>query len=1194
MNKPRILPFAVVRRFVVCLLTALPLMVWSQRVEVEYYWVTADGIQQATSTMTVTPDADGNVVFDLPTDELPGGYNYLALRTKVTDDNGASHYSPTVMRVVSKQPSADEAVIIRAEYFWNVDPGYGKGTPLSLTADNEVTIDSEITLPDTLASGIHQLYIRTESFCGWSPTIKRTVSVKRSVENGISCVEYFWDIDPGYGKGTPLAFTQSDEGYGVTTDIVPADSLVGEHTLVVRARSITGQWSPVYAATLNVGIEGSFTLDNTKEAGVERNFLSIAEMLETLSSDEVRGDVDVTVLDGTTFEYDATSDETLSKVTEVTEALAQYGKTVTFKASEGSPAILSFTANDTDKAQLLSLFSAFRTENVTLQLNGETYDFNVLAYTFEEICSGATTEVVDFSTISDDTNLNVVWTAVTHNGIAVTGYQAEGTGLLPSMTLANTTKDKDYVEYSISVMYGEETVCTHTYIIYVYACVSGRSFADISPTNGKSVDPKEQKLSWNKITGAMEYEISIEKVLTSMIEDETAEVESITATTTATSYTLTVESGYTYRWTVKAVGFCDVLQSDTYIFAGRLLPDLGVTLFDVPEYSKSGAPITISAQVTNNGEGATTESSWTDYLYYSFESNDISTAIRLATKSHSGYLNAGDSYTVTFEVTAPLADEGNIYYFVQTDATAKVMETDATNNAAVTDALACQPFIMDAACYEQLKIFYNALGGTGWTKQWKISTDHITAENYPGVTFDSEGRATAINLVNNGLTGTLPEESFVMPQLTTLNLSRNLLTGNVPASFFTDCTALATLNLSYNQLTGVDGTWPATITSLDLSYQHRVYGNSSQLHDLTALGTVELALDKTFEADFGQNALMQYNPSSAAFELRDATLSNTYARFSYSGGYYKLTSLNYTQPQDAELIMLQTLGTAKGSVQPVTVSYVEADANVDQLVDVLDVQHTLNYVVAEKGAEGLFCWSAANTFADELINIQDIVVTVNHVLDHTNATAQARARRMTAAERAKAHGRLYVEDGYLCLTADTAVAALDVELQGASATQVRLMLAAANWQMVSRATDEGVRLVIFSPTGQTLPVGTTKLLALRAEAYPIAADAADAKARSLTIGVEGGNATGLNATELTEALAAHMENGVLHVTSNMECEDVTLSLYDPAGRLLVQFAGATLHTGNNTWHIGQTVQGIYLLQVGMANGTTDVIRIAGK
>lgn len=212
-----------------------------------------------------------------------------------------------------------------------------------------------------------------------------------------------------------------------------------------------------------------------------------------------------------------------------------------------------------------------------------------------------------------------------------------------------------------------------------------------------------------------------------------------------------------------------------------------------------------------------------------------------------------------------------------------------------------------------------------------------------------------------------------------------------------------------------------------------------------------------------------------------------------------------------------------------------------------------------------------------------------------NSVAQARARRMTAAERAKAHGHLYVEEDALYLTTDTAVAALDIELQGAAATQVRLMLAAADWQMASRATDEGVRLVIFSPTGKSIAKGTTRLLTLRAEkARPIAADAADAQARSLTIAVEGGNATGLDAMELTEALTARMEDGTLYVESNVECENVALALYDPAGRKLMQIADVALHTGVNAWEISTAQQGVYLLQIRMANGTTDVIRIAAK
>lgn len=1030
----------------------------SAQLKVEYYWDTDPGMGNATaSTVSSYDETTGTytVTFDASTAGLTAGLHKLGMRAISAD-----YWSPTVfgyVMIASGNVYAD-----RVEYFWDDDPGYGKGTQTSITTGDDPTTVSFEGATEGLSEGVHRFCFRSYA-AGWSPTLSYLVRVESGELVLIDAIEYYWDTDkfPAFGEATKLTFTPAT-AVEITDLVLPTEGMTGDRTLYIRAHS-EGGWSPFVESTISFSAEGNYTLDDTQAEGTARNFRSLGEMFTDFSSRGATSYITLTVRDDATFEFDATTAENLAMVQAVADDLKEYGGRITFAAT--SAATINLTCTDADLATLLALAVNIDLENVTLNINGTAYDFSLLAENWDQVCSGNATVSRNWSAMNS--GVTVSWTAAASSSY-VKGYTAEGTGDLPSMTLTNTGSDTYNVAYTVTLTKDGTEFYSYIYYIYVDPAIAAKTITYYSPTpsHGAIVDPGTMTVKWGAVGGAYHYVVTVE----STAADGT--VATSTTEEYGTSMTFEAETGYSYTFKVKAVGPCD--------------------------------------ETAENSRSITT------------------------------------------------------------------FKADADDLAA-------------------LRVLYDACGGEGWSKQWLFDAEVLKSSNFPGVTFNADGRVTAVDVSGCGIaTAMLPTSGFALPYLTTLNLSNNVLTGELPVAFLAELPVLATLNLSYNQLTGVDGTWPATITSLDLSYQHRVYGNSSQLHDLTALGTVELALDDAYDADFGQNALMQYNPSSAAFELRDATLSNTYARFSYSGGFYKLTSLNYTQPQDAELIMLQTSGTAKGSVQPVTVSYVEADANVDQLVDVLDVQHTLNYVVAKNGAEGFFCWSAANTFADELINIQDIVVTVNHVLDHTNATAQARARRMTAAERAKAHGRLYVEDGYLCLTADTAVAALDVELQGASATQVRLMLAAANWQLVSRATDEGVRLVIFSPTGQTLPVGTTKLLALRAEAYPIAADAADAKARSLTIGVEGGNATGLNAAELTEALAAHLENGVLHVTSNMECEDVTLSLYDPAGRLLVQFAGATLHTGNNTWHVGQTGQGIYLLQVGMANGTTDVIRIAGK
>lgn len=1100
--------------------------------EIEYFWDEEPGMGKGDRASYTASGEVCDAAFTAGMVTLANGLHRLGLRT-VTTVGGREYYSPTLWSYVVK---AENVYADRVEYYWDEDPGFGKAKQVAVTTgDDATTVTFDVSVAG-LSEGVHRLCFRSYAEGGWSPTVQYYVRVESGEPQLITAIEYYWDVDPGFGKGTPIPFTPAT-AVDLSNVEIDTDELTGDHQLYIRAKS-KGGWSPFVTQVIACTVEGAFTLNNQLAEGTERNFLSLSEMFTDFSTRHVTGDVNVTVLNGATFEFDATTADNLAMLTAVAEDLNTYKARITFEAT--SSATISITANEADVPAVLALCAGINLDKVTLQVNGVGYDFSPLNVSDEEICSSGSTVAHAYGAMGDA--VTVSWTATATGKAYVKGYTVSGEGDLPAMTLTNTGAAKDYVTYTVSVYYGETEVYTSSHNIYVNPTIAAKavSFTSPTPADGVIVNPGTVTIKWNAVGGATSYEVTVERTA-----DADGTVETTTTEQTANSVKITAESGYSYIYKVRAIGPCDATAESSR----------GFTMF------RADADDLAALRVLYDDCGGTDWSKqWlvdaevlasTNYPGVTFSPEGRVTAINIAGYGLTGEL-PGEGFNLPELTTLTL------------------------NNNAIT-------------------------GLTTGLSLPELTALHLN-NNRVGELLTSGfslPKLATLNLSNNQLAGELPTEALELPALTTLNLSRNSLTGNVPASLLKECTLLKNLDLSHNQLTAVESALPASITSLNLNNQHRVYG-SSNLHDLTELGEVEIGLKGTLEADFGQNSLMGYSHSGksyAAFDLYDMALKERYVRLSYSQGYYHLQFLNtdYKQPQDAQLMMVATGGYANGSVQPVVVSYVEADANVDCVIDVLDVQHTLNYVVAEKGAEGLFNWSAANTFADELINIQDIVVTVNHVLDHTNATAQARARRMTAAERAKAHGRLYVEDGYLCLAADTAVAALDVELQGASATQVRLMLAAANWQMVSRATDEGVRLVIFSPTGQTLPVGTTKLLALRADKVnPIAADAADAKARSLTIGVEGGNATGLNATELTEALTAHLEDATLTVESTMECEGVTLTLYDPAGRQLVQYADVALQAGSNVWPAGTAQQGIYLLQVRMANGTTDVIRIAAK
>ena len=82
----------------------------------------------------------------------------------------------------------------------------------------------------------------------------------------------------------------------------------------------------------------------------------------------------------------------------------------------------------------------------------------------------------------------------------------------------------------------------------------------------------------------------------------------------------------------------------------------------------------------------------------------------------------------------------------------------------------------------ELLDLYEALGGTGWTNAGNWGTD-APVDTWYGITTDSEGRITEIDLSNNGLTGGIPPGIGLIQTLEVLDLSGNGLTGETAAAY---------------------------------------------------------------------------------------------------------------------------------------------------------------------------------------------------------------------------------------------------------------------------------------------------------------------------------------------------------------------------------------------------------------------------
>ena len=99
-----------------------------------------------------------------------------------------------------------------------------------------------------------------------------------------------------------------------------------------------------------------------------------------------------------------------------------------------------------------------------------------------------------------------------------------------------------------------------------------------------------------------------------------------------------------------------------------------------------------------------------------------------------------------------------------------------------------------------LAALYNATDGANWRNNGNWLSNAPMGE-WHGVTTDSDGRVTYLNLHNTRLTGEIPSELGNLTYLEGLDLSSTRLTGEIPSELG-NLTYLEGLDLSSNQLTG--------------------------------------------------------------------------------------------------------------------------------------------------------------------------------------------------------------------------------------------------------------------------------------------------------------------------------------------------------------------------------------------------------
>lgn len=227
------------------------------QIQAEYFIDDDPGLGRATP---IDINDDGLIEANLPTEGLAPGYHLLGMRSYTTqtgtDDANQSvvitRFSPTVIRSFSVTKEQVSQEILYAEYFIGDDPGYGKGTAVTLSAGGEVNFDNLDISTEGLLPGQYQLGFRTYGTSGWSPTVIRNFTViEEKQPQEILYAEYFIGDDPGYGKGTFIALSAGGEVNFDNLNISTEGLLPGQYLIGFRTYGTSG-WSPTIIRNFTV------------------------------------------------------------------------------------------------------------------------------------------------------------------------------------------------------------------------------------------------------------------------------------------------------------------------------------------------------------------------------------------------------------------------------------------------------------------------------------------------------------------------------------------------------------------------------------------------------------------------------------------------------------------------------------------------------------------------------------------------------------------------------------------------------------------------------------------------------------------------------------------------------------------------------------------------------------------------------
>lgn len=469
----------------------------------------------------------------------------------------------------------------------------------------------------------------------------------------------------------------------------------------------------------------------------------------------------------------------------------------------------------------------------------------------------------------------------------------------------------------------------------------------------------------------------------------------------------------------------------------------------------------------------------------------------------------------------------------------------------------------DETEWESLCVLYAELQQMNVPLSWNIAGGVKSVGTFEGLCI-KEGHVVSVFLEDKGMVGLFPNSLMSFKELENINLSKNNLSGDIaiaiaaikkqnPLAFnslktldisnnqykgniglLANCMSnLTTLNVSNNKIEDLYPALPSSITELDISHQkmERVVNlNMSELtleEVATKVPTILLydQENRTYKNSVNLLCTKAELATLNKYDTEEWAMQLQISDNQISIPYVSAQNAYYGESGDT-LNVLNMVGdnATDGCSFRIALSFNEGDANFVNGVDATDLQTTILYAFG--GYRNYpFNFTAADTYKDCNINVQDIICTVNILLDSdAELTQETRSKlinnaKMSESSTTDTDAYVYFNDGKVFLHSRVPVASLSIKASGD-----------LKWNIdrtgLIQSTSKG-NVVAYSLNGTTIPSSEDVILGEYTNATLYSVSLSDADAQPISVGLIGDHTT--------------------HIINTSETSNEDMMIYDISG-----------------------------------------------